>query len=75
MEPLLGSYINRDHNFELAIFEKSCNIVHTFSFCKGFPILKNEKRVCPKIKSKDQNKMIKKGNVKYEPHKRDKNKS
>ena len=55
VEPLLGSYNNRIHNFELAMVSLVILYIHFLS-TKSFPILKlkNLKRVCPKIKIKGQ---------------------
>jgi len=46
-EKVLGSYNNRDHNFELTML--SLVILYITLLClQMFSILKNERRVCPK---------------------------
>jgi len=61
---LLGSYNNRDHNFELTML--SLVILYIpFLFCKYFPMLNNVKRVCPKriIKGQKETKIKKVKNM------------
>ena len=74
MEPLLGSYNNRVHNFWID-FDNSCKYVHTFLSVSCFPIFENNKKLkegkSPKRKIKGlENKKIKK-NRKWTPNKKE----